>query len=65
LYAKEETVKAKEFYEKACEVSEKAGAKFEKNEVSVQTMSPYSEGLIASRIELREIDKASRARWPV
>jgi len=56
LYAKEEPVKAKEFYEKA--YREKAGAKFDLDG-SAQTMSPYSEGLIASCIELGEIDKAS------
>jgi tetratricopeptide (TPR) repeat protein/KaiC/GvpD/RAD55 family RecA-like ATPase len=51
LYAKEEPAKAKELFEKACEVCEKAGAKSYK--------MIFSNGLIASCIELGETEKAN------
>jgi tetratricopeptide (TPR) repeat protein/KaiC/GvpD/RAD55 family RecA-like ATPase len=50
LVAREEYARAKEFYEKSREICEKAGAKYYK--------ALFSIGLIASSIELGEIEKA-------
>jgi predicted ATPase/KaiC/GvpD/RAD55 family RecA-like ATPase len=50
LVAKEEPAKAKGFFEESLEICEKAGAKSSK--------MLFSQGLIGSFIELREIDKA-------